>query len=203
MKRIQEKVKDLVEVRPYRSLHDFLSDPARNALGLSFYRPTSDMMAKWLDKVAEVQVQSGAAKALAGYRGVGKSHFLATLGAIVSHPELRSRVTDPHVAASAQRLKRRRHPVAYVRRGTHATLLEELKDALALAIRGRCVKFERLARRFAENGFGQSGRFAVSSLSSTRLLTAPARVSRDDGVLLGELAELAKNHEFVYRRRAR
>jgi energy-coupling factor transporter ATP-binding protein EcfA2 len=48
-------------------------------------------MAKCLDKIAAVQNGRGTAAALAGYRGVGKSHFLATLGAIVSHPELRSR----------------------------------------------------------------------------------------------------------------
>ena len=78
---------------------------------------TSDLMAKWLDRAAGVQVQNGAACALAGYRGVGKSHFLAALGAILANPELRSRVTDSHVAAGAQLLKRRHYPVAYVRRG--------------------------------------------------------------------------------------
>ena len=60
-------------------------------------------MAKWIDAIAALRGGSGSALALAGYRGVGKSHFLATLGAIISMPELRLRVSDAHVAASAQR----------------------------------------------------------------------------------------------------
>src|SRR5215212_3490943 len=104
MKRIQEKVKDLVEVRVYRSLQDFTSDPSQTLAAYHFTDATSEMMAKWLDSVARVQTQSGAARAMAGYRGVGKSHFFATFGAIVSHPELRSKITDPHVASSAQQL---------------------------------------------------------------------------------------------------
>ncbi|MDQ3178909.1 MAG: hypothetical protein M3Q33_00150 [Acidobacteriota bacterium] len=131
MKRINEKVKDLIEVRSYKILHDFISDPAQTLSAYYFTDVTSDLMAKWLDKVVAVHSRKGAACALAGYRGVGKSLFLATLGAIVSHPELRSRVAEPHVAASAQRLKRNRYSVGYVRRGTHETLFEELKDAIA------------------------------------------------------------------------
>ena len=133
MKRIQEKVKDVVDVRPYTNLQDYFSDPAQTLGAYHFTDATADMMAKWLDRVADVQVQNGAAIALAGYRGVGKSHFLATFGAIAANPELRSRVTDQHVAASAQRLKRRHYLAANVRRGTHPTIIAELKDALARA----------------------------------------------------------------------
>jgi hypothetical protein len=93
MKRIQEKIKDLVEVRIFSSLQDFTSDPAQTLAAYHFTDATSEMMAKWIDTVANLQIQSGAAKALAGYRGVGKSHFLATFGAIVSHPELRTKIT--------------------------------------------------------------------------------------------------------------
>lgn len=124
MYRTDKKVKDLVEVKPYSSLLDYFSDPARTLAAYLFTEATSEMMAKWLDKISEVGPQSGAAKALAGYRGVGKSHFLATLGAIVSNPELRSQIVDPLVASSAQQLKRRRHPVAYVRRGTNKNILK-------------------------------------------------------------------------------
>jgi hypothetical protein len=35
------------------------------------------------------------------------------------------------VASSIQQLKRARHTVAYVRRGTHATLLAEMKAGIA------------------------------------------------------------------------
>lgn len=192
MKRIQEKVKDLVEVRPYRSLNDFLVEPAETLAAYHFTDQTSEMMAKWLDKVADVQPQNGAAKALAGYRGVGKSHFLATLGAIVSQPELRSRVTDSLVAASAQRLKRRRHPVAFVRRGTHATLLEELKDALASAIEISSSSLSNSVEDLLKIAAEKAGDLPFVFIIDTAH-DRPSRVSRDDGVLLGEMAEIAKN----------
>ncbi len=201
MKRIQEKVKDLIEVLSYKSLQDFISDPAQTLSIYHFTDVTSDLMAKWLDRISSVQPGSGAANALAtnaaasalaGYRGVGKSHFLATLGAIVSHPELRSRVSDPHVAASAQRLKRARYTVAYVRRGTHDTLLEELKDAIART-------FDVSAENFTDSladllGFAseKAGDLPFVLMVDTAF-ERTSRVARDDGVLLGEIAETAKN----------
>ena len=191
MKRIQEKVKDLVEVRPYKILQDFIADPSQTLAAYHFTDVTSDLMAKWLDKIAAVQFQSGAAQALAGYRGVGKSHFLATLGAIVSHAELRSRVSDAHVAASAQRLKRFRYPVAYVRRGTHAGLLEELKAAIAAAFSvddsGLNDSLPELLNFAAE----KAGELPFV-LSIDTAFERSSRVARDDGVLLGEIAQIAK-----------
>jgi hypothetical protein len=192
MKRIQEKVKDLVEVRSYRSLHDFLSDSAQTLAAYHFTDVTAEMMAKWLDKISDVQFQNGAAKALAGYRGVGKSHFLATLGAIVSHPELRSRVTDPVVASSAQRLKRRRHPVAHVRRGTNASLFEEIKDALAAAFETDKASLSNSLEDLLKMASERANDLPFVIIIDTAFDRA-ARVSRDDGVLLGEMAEIAKN----------
>ncbi len=200
MKRIQEKVKDLIEVLSYKSLQDFISDPAQTLSIYHFTDVTSDLMAKWLDRISSVQPGSGAANALAtnaasalaGYRGVGKSHFLATLGAIVSHPELRSRVSDPHVAASAQRLKRARYSVAYVRRGTHDTLLDELKDAIARTFDANADDFtDSLADLF---GFAaeKSGDLPFVLIVDTAF-ERTSRVARDDGVLLGEMAEAARN----------
>lgn len=192
MKRIQEKVKDLVEVRSYKSLRDFITDPAQTLAAYHFTTATSDMMANWLDKIVAVDQQSGGAKALAGYRGVGKSHFLATLGAIVSNPELRSRITDSHVAASAQRLIRRRYAVAHVRRGTHGTLLDEIKDAIARALEidpaGLTNSITDLlalaAKKCEELPFVLFVDTAFDRVS---------RVSRDDGILLGEIAEIARD----------
>ena len=190
MKRINEKVKDLIEVRSYQILHDFISDPAKTLSAYYFTDVTSDLMAKWLDKIVNVQSQNGTAFALAGYRGVGKSHFLATLGAIVSHPELRSRVTEAHVAASAQRLKRTRYAVGYVRRGTHETLLAELKDAIAKA-------FELDAATLGDsvidllNVVAEKAGEVPFVLVFDTAFERESRVARDDGVLLAEIAELA------------
>lgn len=192
MKRIQEKVKDLIEVRPYKSLQDFISDPARTLANYYFTDATSDMMAKWLDAVSDVQFESGAAKALAGYRGVGKSHFLATFGAIVSHPELRSGIANPFVSAGAQRLKRRRYPVAHVRRGTHPTLLEEIKDALAVVFENSSAQFNDSVRDLLKTAAETAGDLPFVLIIDTAF-EREARVSRDDGELLGEIAEIAKD----------
>lgn len=192
MKRIQEKVKDLVEVRAYQNLHDFISDPSQTLAGYHFTDITADMMAKWLDSVSEVDEQNGGAKALAGYRGVGKSHFLATLGAIVANPELRSRVTQSLVAAGAQRLRRRRHPVAYIRRGTFPTLLEELKHGVARALE---ISKENLSDSVAEIlrfAAAQAGDLPFVIMIDTAF-ERESRVARDDGDLLGEIAAIAKN----------
>lgn len=200
MKRIQEKVKDLIEVLSYKSLQDFISDPAQTLSIYHFTDVTSDLMAKWLDRISSVQPGNGsanalanaAASALAGYRGVGKSHFLATLGAIVSHPELRSRVSDPHVAASAQRLKRVRYSVSYVRRGTHDTLLEELKAAVARTFEVKATDFTDSLADLLGFAAEKAGDLPFILMIDTAF-ERTSRVARDDGVLLGEIAETAKN----------
>lgn len=192
MKRIQEKVKDLIEVRSYRSLQDFISDPAQTLNSYHFTDFTSELMAKWLDAVAGVQVQNGAAKALAGYRGVGKSHFLATLGAIVSHLELRSGVTNSLVLAGAQRLRRRRYPIAYVRRGTHATLEEEIKEAIAKALETDKTNLSDSIPDLLKTASETAGDAAFGLIIDTAF-ERESRVARDDGVLLGEIAGFAKN----------
>ncbi len=190
MKRIQEKVKDLVEVLPYKNLQDFISDPARTLAAYHFTDFTSDLMAKWLDRIAAVATTNGAASALAGYRGVGKSHFLATFGAILAHPELRSRISNPYAAASAQNLKRTRFLVANVRRGTHSTLFAELKSALAKV-------FEMDAADLSDSLtelLVWSARKAADSPLVLIVDTAferTSRVVRDDGALLGEISEIA------------
>jgi len=192
MKRIQEKIKDLVDVRPYKRLSNYLEDPAQTLSSYYFTDDTADLMAVWLNNVSDVQTGSGSARALAGYRGVGKSHFLATLGAIVSQPELRSRITEAHVAASAQSLKRRRHLVAYVERGTYETLLDEVKAALSFVTETDLNTLagslsELLA--FAAEKAGDLPLVIIIDTAQDR----PNRVARDDGATLGEMAEIARN----------
>ncbi len=191
MKRIQEKVKDLIEVRPYKILQDFIADAAQTLAVYHFTDVTSELMAKWLDKISAVQNQNGAAFALAGYRGVGKSHFLATIGAIVSHAELRSRIPDQHVAASAQRLKRTRYTVAYVRRGTHATLFDELKAAVAKAFAIDAAELSDSLAQLLNFAVERTGELPFV-LSIDTAFERSSRVARDDGVLLGEIAQIAK-----------
>src|SRR5258708_2972538 len=103
MKSITEKVKDIVDVRSFTSLPDFAADPAMTLAGYHFTDITADLMAKWIDRVSTVKAGQGAALALAGFRGVGKSHFIAVVAAVVSRPELRGRIADQHVLSTAER----------------------------------------------------------------------------------------------------
>ncbi|MEP7212273.1 MAG: hypothetical protein ABI791_04315 [Acidobacteriota bacterium] len=187
MKRIQEKVKDIVEVRPYESLRDFTDDPERTLAAYHFTDATSELMGKWIDKIAGVQGGNGIACALAGYRGVGKSHFLATVGAITSLPELRTKIVDPHVAASAQRLLRRHYPVAYVRRGTFDTLLDELRHAIAVSLKLEESAIGTTAKDIFDLITSINGELPFVLIIDTALERGE-RVTRDDGGFLAELA---------------
>ncbi len=191
MTRIDAKVKDIVEVRAHKSLRDFSADPAETVAGYYFTDGTSDLMAKWLDKVASVQPGEGAAFALAGYRGVGKSHFLATLGALVSHPELRSRVLDPHVAAGAHRLTRRHYPVTFVRRGLHENLFDEFSEAIDQSLGIDCSQFGDSVPDILQAATEKAGELPLILLIDTAYERG-ARVTRDDGPFLSEIAEAAK-----------
>ena len=191
MKRINEKVKDLIEVRSYKSLFDYLADPAETLEAYLFTDDTADMMSKWLDKIAEVDHENGQTMALAGYRGVGKSHFLATLAAIVAQPELRSKISEQHVSSSTQRLKRRRYPVAFVRRGIHPTLLAELKDAIAHTFSVEPSDLGDSIRELLKFSVEKSGEMPFVLIIDTTF-ERTSRVARDDGAMLGEIAIIAK-----------
>jgi hypothetical protein len=191
MERIQEKVKDLIDVRPYNAIQDFLSDPAQTLSSYHFTDITSNMMAQWLDKILNINIGNGAACALAGYRGVGKSHFLATIGAVVGHPELRSRISQPHVASSAQRLKRRRYPVAFVRRGTQVNLIDEIKDGITELFNIDVADLTDSLSELLSFAEAKADDLPLILLIDTALERGE-RVSRDDGRLLSEIAEIAK-----------
>jgi len=191
MKRFDEKVKDIVEVRSSSSLCDFLADPANALAGYHFTDITSDLMAKWLDRVAGVKTGKGAALALAGFRGVGKSHFLAALGAIVSQPELRTGISDQHVTASAQQLSRRHGIVAHVLRGSADTLIAELKNAIAEITNseGGSDPGDSINDLMAMLA-AKSGDLPPVILIDTAF-GRDSRVKRDDGRLLSEIAAAA------------
>ena len=191
MKRIQEKVKDIVEVRPYNSIRDFIADPAETLINYHFTDATADLMAKWLDGISSVQPGRGAAFALAGYRGVGKSHFLATLGALAANPELRTRVSESHVAFSAQRLQRRHYAVAYLRRGTHDTLLEEFTSAISSAFALDGLTADMSYTDVLKAASEKSGDTPFILMIDTAFERG-SRVNRDDGVYLSEIGEAAK-----------
>lgn len=192
MKRFDSKVKDLVEVRPFKGLTDFATDAEATLARYYFTDGTSALMAKWLDTAARVGDQSGAALALAGYRGVGKSHFLSVFGAILAKPELRSRIPDSHVSAGTQTLMRRRYPVLQVRRGSKPTIFEELFDAIVAEFGPDAVKPGDSPTNLLEAASVKAGDLPLIVIVDTAM-DRGVRVNRDDGAHLAELAGRAKD----------
>lgn len=190
MKRVQEKVKDIVEVRPYTSIRDFTANPSETLSNYHFTTATAELMSKWLNALAAVQPGKGNAFALAGYRGVGKSHFLATMGALAADPELRSRISDSHVSFTAERLLRRHYPVAYIRRGLKETLFEEFKSAFEGAFGASGTNAGADFASLMDAGVARSGDLPLIILIDTAFERG-SRVTRDDGPELAEIAEAA------------
>lgn len=191
MKRIEEKVKDIVEVRSHGSIVNFGADPVQTVAGYHFTDVTSDLMSKWLNQASRVTDGNGAASALAGFRGVGKSHFLATLGGLLGHPELRSRVTDPLVSSSSHALARRQFPVAFIRRGTSQSLIEELKQAISPIVGIEPANLSGSLGDLLVRASHSTGDLPLVLLIDTAFERSE-RVSRDDGIVLAEVAEIAK-----------
>lgn len=189
MKRVQEKIKDFVEAQRVEELRDFASDPARTLAAYRFTDATSDLLARWLDALADLPRGRGAARALAGVRGVGKSHTLAVFGALAAHPELRARAEDAHVATSARRLMNRRYVLVRVRRGTRPTLLEEVAAALGETFGN---SFEPEPESLVSAACAHAPDAVVIFLIDTAAERA-RRVGRNDGPTLSRLAQAAEN----------
>jgi outer membrane biosynthesis protein TonB len=193
MKRIQDKIKDLVEPQSFEQVGNFAEDPAQALAAYRFTDVTSDLLSRWLDALAELPAGTGAARALAGARGVGKSHTLAVFGALAGSERLRQGVDDSHVVASAQRLAGRRYLVVRVERGTRPTLADELAASFAAFFGG------------SESQWGGRDPAEVLAVAASRAMgetlvvvidtafNRPARVSRDDGPYLGSLASAARD----------
>jgi len=186
LKRAQDKIKDLVEAQTLAELHNFAENPSRALKSYFFTDATSDLFARWLDALAELSHNKGTARALAGLRGVGKSHMLAAFGALAAFPELRSTINDTHFSTNARRLLNYRYKVAHVERGTRETLHEELSAALG----GDEVSWKTEPSKMLSYAAGMSDTPLVLIVDTA--FERENRVERDDGPLLSELASTAK-----------
>ncbi|HZH31139.1 MAG TPA: hypothetical protein VEY11_10285 [Pyrinomonadaceae bacterium] len=195
MKRTQDKIKDLVEPQEFDDVRDFAADPARALAAYRFTDATSDLLARWLDALADLPRDHGAAHALAGMRGVGKSHTLATFGALIAAAERpNAQLADAHVAASARRLANRRHRIVRVGRGTRPTLRDELIEAFIAAYGGNVADWAGdPAAWLAQAAVRSSPTPATLVILIDTAFGREARVKRDDGPLLSELAVAARD----------
>jgi hypothetical protein len=191
MKRIQDKIKDLVEPQSFEQVGNFAEDPAQALAAYRFTDVTSDLLSRWLDVLADLPPGTGAARALAGARGVGKSHTLAVLGALAGAERLRQGIEDAHVSASTDRLTGRRYLVTRVERGTRPTLGDELSATFAAFFGGSEVQWGREpAEMLAVAASRAMGETLVVIIDTA--FNRPARVSRDDGPVLASLAVAAR-----------
>ncbi|HEX8475093.1 MAG TPA: DUF6079 family protein [Pyrinomonadaceae bacterium] len=193
MKRTQDKIKDYVEPQAFDEVPNIAADPARALAAYRFTDATSDLLARWLDALADLPRGRGTARALAGARGVGKSHALAVFGALAGAPELRGAVDDAHVVTSARRLMNRRYVVVRVERGTRPTLVEEMALAFADAFGGGNdtqwgddpVMMLTIGASFLHD--------ATLVVMIDTAFGREARVGRDDGPVLSQLAAGAQS----------
>ncbi len=191
MKRIQEKIKDLVEPQSFEQVGNFADDPARALASYRFTDVTSDLLARWLDQLASLPPGCGEARALAGARGVGKSHALAVFGALVGSERLRVAVEDGHVSTAARRLAGRRYTVVRVERGTRPTLVEELGAALSNVFGGVVQAGGDAAEMLAVAASRAMDETLVVVIDTA--FGRAARVARDDGPVLAALASMSRN----------
>jgi hypothetical protein len=193
MKRTQDKIKDLVEPQEFDDVRDFAANPARALAAYRFTDATSDLLARWLDALASLSHDRGAAHALAGMRGVGKSHTLATFGALVAAAERpQTQITDAHVAASARRLANRRYQLVRVARGTRPTLRDELVEAFTAAFGGSAASWTGDPAAWLAHAAERTSRTPTTLVILVdTAFGREARVKRDDGPLLSELAVAA------------
>ena len=191
MKRISEKVRDIVDVRPYTTVDDLFREPGATLSNYRFTDITADMMSRWFGAVASREPDQ-MCRAIAGFRGVGKSHFLAAFALLMSHPELRSQSTDQHVQSSLQQLLRRHYPVVNVRRGSGPSILSEIRTATALT-------FDLDPEKIGSTIKDVIGTMAAKSTGLTPILiidSNPERngpIERNDGDALAEVAECCRS----------
>jgi len=190
LERTKEKIKDLVEIKRYEGIANFWNDPVETLDSYHFTDGLAELMARWLTTAAGSGT-IGNCRAIAGYRGVGKSHFLSVLGALAANPELRIKVSDQLVAGGVQQLLRRHYPVASVRRGTQISFLDEVADAFAKQFGKPRSEFDGDLVKVLTKARALSGDLPLVLIVDT----APDReghVRRNDGPELAEIAEASR-----------
>ena len=194
--KIQEKLKISSRFDSTKGLRDFHADPTATLESYCFTDETASLMAAWLDSASSIGPGRGRSLALAGYRGVGKSHFLATFGSILALPELRSKIQNSHVSIATQGLLRRHYPLLNVRRGSQETLIEELKTAISASIGPEAALGAESITTLLERAAARSGDVPLVIIVDTAH-DRINRVARNDGDDLAEMSSFASENNAV------
>ena len=174
MKRIQDKIKDLVEPQTFEQVGNYAEDPAQALAAYRFTDVTSDLLARWLDTLAELPAGTGAARALAGARGVGKSHTCGLRRA--GGADQPADGEDAHVTASS-RGARDGLPGPRFERGTRH-FGDELAASLAAFFGGARRSGRGASRRRCCRAASRAGEETMVVVIDTACKTVRARLAR-------------------------
>lgn len=192
MQKRVKKVRDLVEVRSIGGLLHREKDVSAVVESYKFTPITSDLMAQWLKRLGELGSNEKTCFAVAGKRGVGKSHFLSMFAALCGEPATRALVTDNLVRQACEFFGGAEFKIVRVFRGSADTLPAEVASAV------RQIGVEQPSKEPSFDAILTSLTAAVAGVPPVLIIDSnpsrESRISRDDGPALAELAAAAKMH---------
>jgi hypothetical protein len=185
-----EKVKDLIEAMPFKNISSDQKDPEVIVESYKFTPLTSDLMSIWLKRIAGFEPGGPGCFAVAGKRGVGKSHFLSAFAAICADSRSRMSIGDEHIRANCEAFGGAEFVVLRIFRGTGETFTSELRTAVERELRSDLPVRATAAEALETLASGIGRRPIVLIIDSNP--GRKRRITRDDGPELGSLAENAQ-----------
>jgi hypothetical protein len=192
MQKRLKKVRDLVEVRSIGGSQYEQNDLSAVVESYKFTPITSDLMSQWLKRLGELGSNEKTCFALAGKRGVGKSHFLSTFAALCEDPATRALVTDNLVRQTCEFFGGAEFKIVRVFRGSQETLVAEVASALRQLGPEQPndkITFDALISSLAAAAAGVPPILMIDSNPGRAM-----RIARDDGPALAELAVAANKY---------
>ncbi|MBX3292743.1 MAG: hypothetical protein KF881_07625 [Acidobacteria bacterium] len=188
MSKCSPKVKDLIEARPFSSSSSTIGSPRTVVESYRFTPLTSDLMSSWLGRIAGFAPGEKAAFAIAGKRGVGKSHFLSLFAVLCSDASSRALLDDEHIRRNCEAFGGAEFKVVRVFRGSDDDLLKELRNAAEREFNTDLSSYTGIPDLLGELVKAGGDRIVALIIDSNP--GREKRITRDDG---GDLAAIADN----------
>lgn len=190
MSKSPSKVKDLIEARPFSSSSSANGSPRTVVESYKFTSLTSDLMSTWLGRIAGFAPGGKAAFAIAGKRGVGKSHFLSLFAVLCSDASSRAFLDDEHIRRNCEAFGGAEFKVVRVFRGSESDLLKELRSAAEKEFKTDLSSYTEIPELLSE--LVKAGGDRIVALIIYSNPGREKRITRDDGGDLAAIADSAK-----------